>query len=410
MVIRLLLCLASCVISAGRSEPDEGWTRFRGPNGTGVVEGVAFPATWTDDDYDWRSNLPGKGHSSPVVWGNHLYVTSANADTGDVVLSALDTASGKHVWEVPFDLEPYAVHVTNSLASCSAAVDDRHVYLPLVSPAAVTMVAINHAGREVWRRDFGPYDAHHGSGISPIVFAGKVVLACDHDGESYLVALDVNTGDIVWRVSRTPGKASYATPAVWKSAAGEQQLIFHSTSAGMVGVAPDTGAVVWQLADVFPERCVNSPLVADGLIFGGSGAGSNGISLVCVRPGETSGASAEVVYELRKSVPQIPTPLAYRDMLFVLHDRGTLACRDLKTGEEHWIERIGGQYFSSPICASGKIYCIADSGEVVVVAAAKEFEELGRNQLPESSHATPAIADGRLFLRTESSVVCLTAE
>jgi outer membrane protein assembly factor BamB len=409
-MIRILLCVLGSVISSDRMERDDGWTRFRGPNGTGVVEGVSFPVTWTDEDYAWSASLPGKGHSSPVIWGDQLYVTCADSETGDVVLIALDVASGKFVWEVPFDLDPYPTHATNSLASCTAAVDAAHVYLPLVSPEAVTMVALSHAGQEVWRRDFGPYDAHHGSGIAPIVFDDKVILACDHDGESFVVALAASSGETVWRTPRTPCKASYATPAVWESPAGEQQLVFHSTSEGMVGVAPETGKVLWQLADLFPERCVSSPLVAGGLVFGGSGAGSNGVSLVCVKPGNAAGSAAEVVYDLRKSVPQIPTPLAYEGMLFVLHDRGTIACRDLRTGDEHWTKRIGGQYYSSPICAGSRIYCLADSGEVVVLAAAKEFEELGRAQLPGISRATPAVADGRMFLRTESAIMCLSAE
>jgi outer membrane protein assembly factor BamB len=398
------------VISSDRTGPDAGWTRFRGPNGAGVAEGVSFPAEWTDEDYVWRAKLPGKGHSSPVVWGDQLYVTSADAETGDVVLSAIDIGSGKIVWELPFDLDPYSVHATNSLASCSAAVDAQHIYLPLISPKAITLVALTHAGHEVWRRDFGSYDAHHGGGTSPIVFDDKVILACDHDGESFLIALNSANGKTIWRVEREPCNASYATPALWTSPQGETQLIFHSTSEGMVGIAAETGQELWQMKDVFPERCVSSPLVAGGYVFGTSGAGSNGVSLVCVRPGVDTTNPAELVYEVRKSVPQVPTPLAYKDMLFVLHDRGTLACRDLKTGDEFWTERIGGQYYSSPLCAGGRIYCLADSGEVVVFAAAKEFEELGRSQLPESTHATPAIADGRMFLRTESAVLCLPAE
>jgi outer membrane protein assembly factor BamB len=166
---------------------------------------------------------------------------------------------------------------------------------------------------------------------------------------------------------------------------------------------------VWQLKDVFPVRCVGSPLVAGGLIFGGSGEGGNGKSFTAVRPPASTGGEATVAYQLSKSLPQVPTPVATDELLFVWSDRGVVSCYDLVTGEQHWMERVGGNYYGSPVIAGGKLYCIAADGEVVVLAADKQYKLLGRNELGEPSHATPIVHGGKMYLRTETALICLPA-
>jgi outer membrane protein assembly factor BamB len=185
--------------------------------------------------------------------------------------------------------------------------------------------------------------------------------------------------------------------------------VVHSTEEGMAGLAPADGSTVWQLDEVFPVRCVSSPLVAGGLIFGGSGEGGNGKSFTAVKPPASAGGEATVAYELSKSLPQVPTPVANDDLLFVWSDRGVVSCYDLATGEQHWMERVGGNYYGSPVIAGDKLYCIAADGEVVVLAADKEYKLLGRNDLGEASNATPIVHGGKMFLRTETALICLPA-
>jgi len=240
-----------------------------------------------------------------------------------------------------------------------------------------------------------------------MVVDGMVVVTNDNSGESFITALDAATGEPRWRQSRAPGTESYATPALWKADDGSHQIIVHSTAEGMAGLSPTDGGVLWQLKDVFPARCVSSPLVAGGLVFGGSGEGGNGKSFAAVKPPASRGKEATVAYRLNKSIPQVPTPVASGDLLFVWSDKGVVSCYDLATGAPHWTERVGGNYYGSPIIAGDKLYSIASSGEAVVVAAGKEFKILGRNQLGEASSATPVVHRGKMYLRTETSLACL---
>ena len=392
------------------SAAEENWSRFRGPNGSGIAEGVAFPVQWTEQDYLWQRDLPGVGHSSPVIWQDQLYVTCGDPEAAELIVLALETETGDERWSERFGLTPSSFHTLNSYASSSPAVDARGIYLLAASPESIQLVALTHDGEEVWRRDLGPFESQHGFGISPMIVDDLVVIASDHQGASFVTALDAETGDPRWRIERKSGKAAYATPCVWQAPNGNRQLILCSMAEGMVGVEPSTGRLLWQLPDVFEMRCTNSPLVAEGLVMCSSGVGGRGVSMVAVRPGDSANVPAEVIFRWTKAIPQTVTPVAHDGLLFVWSDRGVVSCRDLATGEQLWLERIGGTYYGSPICVGGRLYGISDDGEVVVLAAEREFAELGRVDLGAPSHATPAIGRGKMFLRSMSSLACLPAQ
>jgi outer membrane protein assembly factor BamB len=387
----------------------ENWSRFRGPNGTGVAEDADFPDTWIDDDYLWKIDLPGKGHSSPIGWGEQIFVTAGDPESGRLTLLALDAATGKQAWSRTFDSPAYRMHLQNSLASSTPAADDRHVYLAWASPESLQVVALSHDGARAWRRDLGPVDFKHGFGASPIVVDDLVVMPCDHSGESFVVALDSSTGVVRWRTPRKPGIESYATPALVRSDNGSTQIIVDSTAEGMAALSPRDGRALWQLPDLFVARCVASPLVIGGLVIGTSGEGGNGRNFAIVKPPE-AGDEAEVVRELRTSIPQVITPVAHRGLLFVWSDRGVVTCCDLEDSETKWTERVGGRFAGSPVVAGDTVYCMSMEGEAVALAASEQFNVLGRSDLGEGSQATPAIHNGRMYLRTETSLACLPPE
>ncbi|HEX6961789.1 MAG TPA: PQQ-binding-like beta-propeller repeat protein [Lacipirellula sp.] len=399
----------AAVVAAG-AFGEENWSRFRGPNGSGVAAGVSFAATWADADYQWKVSLPGNGHSSPVAWGDRLFVTTADEQTGELSLIALDAESGETLWSESFASSPHHLHAANSYASSSPTVDHRQVYITWSNGQELWAAALTHAGEEAWSRRLGPLDYGHGFGGSPVVVDGRLIVANDNSGESFVTALDVEAGEPRWRRERAAGKESYATPAVWRGADCRLQIVVHSTGEGMAGLSPQDGDVLWQVKDVFPERCVLSPLVAGGLVFGGTGEGGNGKSFTAVRPPSAAGGEATVAYELSKSLPQVPTPVATDDLLFVWSDRGVASCYDLQTGKLHWTERLGGNYFSSPVIAGDTLYAVAADGEVIAIAADSTFKLLGRSELGEASSATPMIHRGRMYLRGESSLVCLSGE
>ena len=385
----------------------ENWSRFRGPNGSGVARDVAFPAVWTEDDYQWKVTLPGKGHSSPIGWEGKLFLTSGDAATGELMLIALDAATGKSLWEQRFASTAQSQHAANSYASSTCAADAQRVYLVWAGPESLQLAALDHDGDEAWRRDLGPLDARHGFGVSPILVDDMVIVANDHSGESFVTALGARDGEPRWRRRRAAGTESYATPAVWRGDGGGAHIIVNSTAEGMAGLAPADGSVLWQLPAVFPARCVASPIVVDDLVMGGSGEGGNGKSFVAVRPATAVGAEAQVAYEVKKSIPQVPTPVALGELLFIWNDRGVVSCCDLATGNVHWTERVGGNYYSSPIVAGEKLYGIAADGQAVVLAATAKYQLLGRNSLGEAASATPAVHQGKMYLRTETSLACL---
>jgi outer membrane protein assembly factor BamB len=221
------------------------------------------------------------------------------------------------------------------------------------------------------------------------------------------VAIDRQSGDVRWRVPRPSGNTSFSTPCVLDPKADEKLLLVESNAAGLAAINAFTGHVAWQAAvRDLPQRCVGSPVVADGLVFISCGQGGKGLHMIAVRP-PTDTEDAREVFRIKQGVPQVPTAVAAGDLLFLWHDNGTVTCVDVATGKQHWRQRVSGDCHASPIRVGERIFGVSLEGEVIVLAAAPEFKLLARNSLGEPSRATPAVANDRLYLRTESSLVCV---
>ncbi len=402
-VIALLLLFVLAPVARGQE-----WTRFRGPDGLGVVDAKNLPVKFTEADFDWKTPLPGGGHSSPVVWGDKLFVTCADDKTAARTIVCLGAADGKIRWTREFPSTTYKKHGDNSYASPTPAVDAEHVYVVWSTPDELAVRAFTHDGKDAWKVDLGPYPTQHGGGASPIVFDDLVILPNDQDKESFLVALDAKTGAERWRTPRQTGPFSASTPSVLRPEGGPPQLVFTARSHGITGVDPLTGVVLWEVPDAFDSRTVASATTGAGLVFASCGEGGGGHWLVAVHPGRGS-EKAAVVYKITEKSPYVPTPLVYKDLLFVWSDGGTVTCARAATGEQLWQERVGGSYFASPVCADGKLYNVSKTGEVVVLAATGTFQELGKSRLglKEKVHATPAIAGGRMFFRTYTHLIAV---
>jgi outer membrane protein assembly factor BamB len=409
IITKLSMLLAIVVTLSNGAVRAENWERFRGPNGLGVSSAAAgIPSEWTEADYLWKKPLPGVGHSSPVIWDGRLFVTSGDPKSGEQIVMAFDAKSGAPLWEERFASHTYAMHTDNSYATSTPAVDAKHLYVLWLDGDKVTLAALTHEGAAVWKRQVGSLVEKHGFGTSPIVVGDTVVVANETDeaAESTVVGVDRETGDVRWTVPRATGKTSFATPFVLKD--GDRELVVMSSmGSGVTAYDPATGVVVWQaLAEGLPDRSVSSPIEAAGTIVVSSGSGNNGVELVALRVGEAGQPPTEA-YRMRQGVPNIPTPLVLGDMLFLWHDRGTVACLDLATGEQHWRKRVSGMFHSSPVLVGDRIFGLSKEGDVVVIAAEKEYKLLGRSSLGERCQATPAVADGRIYFRTESSLICL---
>jgi outer membrane protein assembly factor BamB len=403
--------LAVCLVLPASVLQAQEWTRFRGPNGQGISNATTIPVNWTQNDYNWKIELPGGGHSSPVLWGNTIFVTCGNQKTGQAVLLAVSASDGSVLWQKQYALAVYRMNKLNSYATSTPVMDAEHVYVLWATPQQSILAALDHRGTEIWRRTFEGVRCQHGAGSSPMVYGDEVVFTHEHElnrskgAKSFWMALDCKTGRTLWTLDRRTGpKTSYSTPCVYTPASEAPQLIFASNAHGMTGVDPDTGKVIWEVASAFPARVVSSPVIANGLLIGSCGDGGAGKRLIAIRPGTRDGSvQAAKAYSIDSGVrPYVPTSVTKDGLLFTFHDQGYVSCLRAATGERIWQEKPAGRFFSSPVWVDGRLYCITVDGDVVVLKAADTYELLAVNPLGEGSHATPAVAGGRMYLRTYS--------
>lgn len=407
----ILVALASLSASAAAQE----WTRFRGPNGTGESEAKTIPTKWTDADYNWRVELPGEGHSAPVLWGKKLFITSSDPKTATQHVLCFDADSGKQIWRKDFPAKNYHLHNLNTFASSTPCVEADALYVAWAEPSAITLLALDHDGEELWKKDLGPFVSQHGFGTSPIVYEDLVVLGNDQgdeesNGESFLVALDRKTGEQRWRTPRKTREVAYSTPCLYRPAAGPVELIFNSGAEGMTSVDPKSGKVNWQI-DLFDKRSCSSPVVIDDIIYGscGSGAGGGNYVVAIRAPNGKDRTAPQIAYKMTRAAyaPYVPGFVAKGDRVFLWSDKGFVSCLKAATGDALWQQRVGGTFYGSPIRVGDNIYCQEASGEMVVVAAAEKYKLVARVPLGERSNSTPAVAHGRMYLRTISHLMSL---
>jgi outer membrane protein assembly factor BamB len=401
--------MIAALLMAGPGETDgQHWPRFRGPNGSGESDADSIPLQWTAKDYRWNVELPGEGHSSPVVWGDRVVVTAASKDGARWHVIALRTTDGARLWETTREAGTYPKSQLNSYASTTPALDGQRVFVTWGTPRHYMVAALAlENGRKLWQREFPPFASEHGLGASPIVWNDVVIVPNDQDGPSSVIALDVATGATRWEVQRRSEKAAFSTPCVFQAPNGKPQLILSSWAHGVSGLDPATGETLWELP-VFQFRTVGSPTVAAGLIFASAGVGGVGRQMVAIRPGDPDArAKPSVAYHIENPFPYVPVPVAKGNLVFLWQDRGMVTCLDGPSGKVHWRQRVGGDYFSSPIRVADRIYCPTRNGEMVVLAASERFQQLARFPLGDKTHSTPAVAGGVLYVRTFSRLAAI---
>jgi outer membrane protein assembly factor BamB len=389
----------------------ENWPRFRGINGSGVSEEQGFSSPWSPDRVRWTVPVPGIGHSSPVIWGNKLFLTSASETGTTRSVLCFDAQTGKSLWTSSIQLNANPKHPKSSWASATPAVDGERVFVAFADVEHYILLACDFDGNQLWREDLGGFESQHGQGASPILFEDLVILVNDQDGPSSIVARDKRTGHAVWTAPRESGSqaTSYATPFIDQPKQGPPQLICSSSHSGVSGLDPRTGKTIWTTHSM-PQRTVGSPVLSSGLILQCCGAAGQGSLMVAVDPsGHGDVSKTEVRYKRAKMLPYVPTPLAYENYLFLWCDRGTVCCVDPTTGKDLWVKRIGGDFSGSPIGAGGMLFNVDEQGNVIVLAAGPEYKLLGRLSLGEPSHSTPAVSNGRLYLRTFHHLTCVAA-
>ena len=404
-----LFLLSAAILQA------ENWPQFRGPNGAGISAQKGLPVTWGAKDYTWKVKLPGIGHSSPVVWGDTVLVTSAAQAGEKRALQAFVAATGKLLWTKHLGGVTHPKHALNSYASATPCTDGQFVFVAWGDNDEYFVVAHDlKTGMEKWRAQLPPSLSKHGHGTatSPILFEDSVILLNEHDtGPGYIVALNKNTGKQQWLLKRKIEIMTYATPIII-DVNGAPQLINSCLDDGLMAIDPRKGKVLWSTPGQFDLRTVATPVHWNGFVYGSCGGGGKGKLMLAVKVGGKGNVSeTHIAWQRKRSLPYVPSPIIYKDHIYMWLDNGIVVCANPKTGEEIWDERVGrGDFSSSPVCIDGKIYCSSRTGEFTVVDASPEFKIRGRSLLGEQTHATPAVSNGRMFIRGFEHLFCLEAK
>ena len=424
------------------------WPSFRGPEAAGVADGQQLPDSWnaaTRENILWRASIPGIAHSSPIVWGNRLFVTSAissrasatfkvgpynGGDASDDtsshqwVIYALDTASGKIVWQqIAYEGPPRDKrHVKSTYASATPATDGRVV---VASFGSQGLYAYTVEGTPLWKVDLGRVNAgavggaaiEWGPASSPVIWDGLVIVQVDTQDDSFLVALSVETGAQVWKSIRDEGP-SWSSPTVVTTANGAELVANGANFAR--GYDPRTGRERWRAASGSPIP-TPTPISAGGLSIVTSGGMGSSRPLVAVPhgaegvlapadPAAPSKGPSQLAWSIRSRAPFTPTPLAYRGLLYVLATNGVIDAFDVQTGAEVYrarVPQIGSGFSASPIAADGKVYLCNEDGSIAIVAAERTFRHIATNDVGEPIMATPALSRGVMFVRTMNSVFAI---
>ena len=421
------------------------WPSFRGEQATGVAEGQALPVQWDADkgiNIKWKTKIPGLAHSSPIVWEDRVFVTTAISSRGgdsfrhglygdgtasedrsvhQWKLYALDKDSGKILWErtayegVPREKR----HIKASYANSTPVTDGRYVIAFFGSQG---LYAFDMNGRAIWKKDLGilnagAYDApdyEWGTASSPIIYKDLVIVQCDTQSGSFLLAANIRTGKTVWKITREE-LPSWGTPTIYP---GKNRVELVTNASNFIrGYDPATGKELWRLGGS-SKITAPTPIFSGDLIVVASGRRPEapifvirGGALGDITLDKGQSSNKYVAWSKQARGSYMPTPLIYDNHLYVLSNQGVLDCYDLQTGAEIYRQRLshrGGGFSASPVAADGKIYLPSEDGEMFVVKAGPKFEGLATNSIGELIMATPAISDGKMFVRSQHHVFAIS--
>ena len=435
-LVLLVLLVSSVTINA------QNWPSFRGPNASGVAEGTNPPITWDlekSQNVLWKTDIPGLSHSSPIVWGNNIFVITAvssearptfrakdrgiglaNDDVSHTwMIFALDKRNGRVIWtEKAYEGVPRAKrHVKATQANSTPVTDGRYVVALFGSEG---LACYDIKGKLLWQQDLGVLnpglwddkESSWGHASSPIIYRDLAIVQADGHKQSFIAAFNLKDGKQAWRVERNE-ITSWTTPTIYQ---GKDRVELIANGGRYIrGYDPLTGKELWRFADNDTQVKMQAPLIANDLIYitGGYPPGRamyafrpGAVGDISLKPGEDK--NAFLAWTTSKGSPYTPTPIIYGDLFYVLADNGVLSTYDAKTGENIYQQRLPTSFSASPVAAHGKLYLSSEDGDVFVVKAGRQYELLSRNTMGQPLMATPALSDGMLIIRSENTIYALS--
>jgi len=398
--VPLLLLLAAV------SAPAANWPQWRGPNGDGISAETNVPVKWSaTENVAWQTAVPGEGHSSPVVWQDSVFLTTALSNSAERVLLRFDARTGKILWQTSvLAAAVESMHRENSPASSTPVTDGELVFTSFQNGKRVDLQAHDFTGKKIWSVQPLEFNGEHGYSYTPLLYRDLLILDCRQEGEAALLALDKRTGKVRWRVEPAKRRISHITPLLIK-AAGRLQLIV-SGSDETRSVNPDTGATWWWCRGP-SDVAVAGLSYGDGVVFATAGYPNRTRMAVRV-DGSGDVTETHIAWKSRRQVTYVPSPVYHAGHFYSVLDEGMLCCFDAKTGDAVWEQRLEGRFRSSLVMAAGNVYATNDKGVTTVFRAKPQgFETVAVNNLGEFCYTTPAIAEGRIYLRTGRHLYCL---
>lgn len=410
--LRLLSVLALLPLLSPPLEGAENWPGWRGPRGDGSTADAGLPVRWSPaEDLRWKTPIPGKGHSSPIVWEDRIYLTSALADSAERVLLCLDRASGAIRWRKPVLRSPFEdLHRLNSHASGTPATDGERIYLTFLDRTDMFVAACDMEGNRLWEARPGLFSSKHGYCSCPVLWKDKVIVNGDHDGDAYLVALNRETGAVMWKTDRPNKTRSYCTPII-REIAGRHEMIL-SGSKSVAAYDPDTGRQLWVIdgpTEQFVASLVYHP--EENLLFMTCGFPEK--HLLAIRPGGNGNVTGtHIAWRETAGASYVPSPVVVGPYFLVVADNGVASCFVARSGERLWRERLNpegqpGGHSASPITDGRQAWFLSDAGTLTVVKPGPSLEILSQVPLGEPASASPVPHDGALLIRGESHLFCI---
>jgi len=384
------------------------WPRWRGPSGQGLVEGAGYVDTWSEtENVLWKVELPGSGNSSPIIWGDRIFLTTSYDGGARRSILCLRRADGKLLWETfAPDAVPERANRKNGYASGTPSTDGQLVYAYLGNHG---LLAVDFNGKQAWRRGLGETSAYHGTACSPLLYRDRVILFQDQRApNAFVAAFDKATGKTVWWTGRSES-VGWGSPVAIR--AGDREEIVVSGQGRVYAYHPDTGKELWRCSGNLFE-VTPTPVAGHGLLYCSSGRAG---PTLAIRPGGSGDVTeTRVAWSSAKGSPFIPSPLLYGERLFIVNDMVSVASAfEARTGKLLWQGRLGEarreSFSASPVAVDGKVFFTNDAGETFVLEAGPEFKLLGVNRLNARTLASPALVDRRWYFRTEQHLVCIGA-
>jgi len=384
----------------------QNWPCWRGPNGDGTSTETNLPTEWDSvKNVVWKTEVPGRGYSSPIIWEDKLFTLTAIPEKQEKILLCYNNKNGKLLWQKTVLKGPFeAKHNDNSYASGTPSTDGNMIYLSELDGKDVVVFAYDFNGNKVWEQRPGTFSSPHGYSCSPVLYGDKVYINGDSMGDSFVAALSKKDGHIIWKIPHPNPAHSFSTP-IFREMDGKKQMIFCGNKQ-IISYNPDNGSLYWYINGPSEDFC-STPIYNkknDLLLISSAWPQRH---LLAIKPdGEGDVTDSKIVWRTTKGAYYVPSPVCTDDYMFSTMTNGSVYCIEVATGNILWVEDLGKQY-SSPVLAGGLVYMPNDEGVITVIKPGPTFQKVAQNSIGEKMNASPAISNGKIYIRGYKHLFCI---